>query len=266
MERLQVLKIGGSVLTDKRAGRGELREELLREIFTRIREEVRGPLILVHGGGSEVHRVAVEHGVSRGIGHSTPEGFVRTALEVRRVNLRVTELMLSSGLLPFSVPASLAFRTSGGAIRSANLEPFLASLELGMTPVTCGDVVFDRELGFTVLSGDTIAVYLAVKLRAARIVHATDVDGVLVRDPEGRTRVLPAMDYETHRRTIYTEVPDATGGMATKVEEAFEAVNAGVEVVIVNGLKPERVIGALRGDRVEGTYLVKDLTSFRPRV
>ncbi|MEM2233627.1 MAG: hypothetical protein QXP81_08830, partial [Nitrososphaerota archaeon] len=92
MERLQVLKIGGSVLTDKRAGRGELREELLREIFTRIREEVRGPLILVHGGGSEVHRVAVEHGVSRGIGHSTPEGFVRTALEVRRVNLRVTEL------------------------------------------------------------------------------------------------------------------------------------------------------------------------------
>jgi isopentenyl phosphate kinase len=51
--------------------------------------------------------------------------------------------------------------------------------------------------------------------------------------------------------------------MAAKVEEAFEAVEAGVEVVIVNGLRPERVIGALRGERVEGTYLVRSISPGR---
>ena len=263
MGRLQVLKIGGSVLMDKRSGSRELREELLKELFSRIRDELEGPLILVHGGGTEVHRVAVEYNVAAGAKRSSVEGFARTALEVRRLNLKVTELMMSSGLMPFPIPASLAFRTTGGKIRSANLDPFLASLEHGLIPVTCGDVVFDRELGFTVLSGDSISVYLATKLRAVRIVYATDVDGVLARDPEGRTRLVPLMDYETHRRTVYTEVPDATGGMAAKVEEAFEAVEAGVEVVIVNGLRPERVIGALRGERVEGTYLVRSLSSGR---
>ena len=106
MERLQVLKIGGSVLTDKRSGSNELREGLLREVFSRIRDELAGPLILVHGGGTEVHRVAVEYNVAAGAERSSTEGFVRTALEVRRLNLKVIELMTSSGLLPFSVPAS----------------------------------------------------------------------------------------------------------------------------------------------------------------
>ncbi len=261
MERLQVLKIGGSVLMDKRSGSSDLRQGLLREVFGRIRDELDGPLILVHGGGTEVHRVAVEYNVAAGAKMSSTEGLAKTALEVRRLNLRVAELMISSGLLPFPIPASLAFRTTGGKIRSASLDPFFSSLEHGLIPVTCGDVVFDRELGFTVLSGDSISVHLATKLRAARIVYATDVDGVLARDPDGRTRLVPLMDYETHRRTVYTEVPDATGGMATKVEEAFEAVEAGVEVVIVNGLRPERVIGALKGERVVGTYLVRNLGS-----
>ncbi|MEN3048120.1 MAG: isopentenyl phosphate kinase [Candidatus Caldarchaeales archaeon] len=254
---LSVVKIGGSVLTDKRAGSSELREQLLRETARLLRGQVRDGLILVHGGGHEVHRTALEGRVRLGRSGGTVEGLVRTALVVRRLNQRVTEVLAEEGMPAFSVPASVTFRTSGGKIRSVNLEPFLGCLEEGLVPVTMGDVVFDRELGFTVLSGDSIAVHLAVRLRAKRLVYATDVDGVLVREPGGGTRVSEVLDYEGHRRTQYAEVGDATGGMATKVEEAFEAVEAGVEVVIVNGLFPERVANAVLGLPVLGTRLVR---------
>ncbi|MCS7095278.1 MAG: isopentenyl phosphate kinase [Thaumarchaeota archaeon] len=254
---LSIVKLGGSVLTDKRTGSSELREQLLREIARLLRDHVRDQLILIHGGGTEVHRTALEGRVHLGRGGGTPEGLVKTALVVRRLNQRITELLVDEGIPAFSIPASTIFRTSGGKIRSANLEPFLSGLEEGLVPVTMGDVVFDRELGYTVLSGDSIAVYLAVKLRAKKIVHATDVDGVLIRDREGSTRVAEVLDYEGHKRVQYAGVNDATGGMATKVEEAFEAVASGVEVLIVNGLHPERVVHALLSYPVLGTRLVR---------
>jgi isopentenyl phosphate kinase len=48
---------------------------------------------------------------------------------------------------------------------------------------------------------------------------------------------------------------DVTGGMLGKIREAGTAVEAGVEVQLVNALKPGVVRDALRGEKVACTWL-----------
>jgi isopentenyl phosphate kinase len=249
-----VLKLGGSLVTDKRGG-GGLREEALRRIGAGLATVSGRPLILVHGGGARVHEVAKAQGVA--LGRSSPggvEGLVKTAIETRRLNQAVTEILAEAGLRCLGIPSYTVFQTRAGKIVSAELDALFAALDNGLAPVLSGDVVFDRELGFTVLSGDAISVDLAIRLGAERLVFATDVDGVYDQ-PGGR--VLAELDLRRLAAVRFGDVGDVTGGMAAKVEEALRAAEAGVEVMIVNGLHPSRVLDALLGRPTLGTRIIR---------
>lgn len=250
-----VLKIGGSVLTDKRKNMPELREECIRRLGESLKTIWPKPLIIIHGAGTYGHPLAKEYGLAEG--YKDPrslEGFIKTSSSMRALNNRVVEILNSAGLLCVGIPAGIVFRTRRGTIESMNLDPFLASLDIGLIPVTCGDVTFDSHLKFTVLSGDTIAVHLAKKLSAKTLVFATDVDGVYdYRD--GEKQLIRELRRGDHQKIRYREVEDVTGGMAYKIEKAYEAVEAGVDVRIVNGNHPDRVIDALLGRPTTGTRL-----------
>jgi len=255
MRTLMVLKIGGSVLTDKKSRTPELREEKLMELGRSLRTIWPKPLIIVHGAGAYGHPLAKEYDLNAG--YKDPrslEGFVKTSCSMKTLNNRVVEILNEAGLPCIGIPAGLVFRTRRGAIESMNLDPFLASLDIGVTPVTCGDVVFDGILKFTVLSGDAIAVHIAKKLSAKTLVFATDVDGVYdYRDGEGQ--LIKELKRGEHLRLRYRDVEDVTGGMAAKIERAYKAVEAGVDVRIVNGNHPDRVVESLLGNPAIGTRL-----------
>lgn len=251
-----VLKLGGSLVTEKRRG-GAVREEALKALGAALAGGVEGrPLILVHGGGGRVHDVAAEYRVA--LGSASPhgvEGFVKTSVETRRLNLRITEILSEAGLKCVGIPSSTIFQTRRGIIVSAALDPILAALDQGLAPILNGDVVFDRELGFTVLSGDTVAVDLSLRLGAERLVFATDVDGIFEHPGEG-ARLVEMLDRRTLASVRFGDVGDVTGGMASKVEEALRAAEAGVEVYVVNGLIPSRVLDALLGRETVGTKIL----------
>src|ERR671930_347845 len=50
-------------------------------------------------------------------------------------------------------------------------------------------------------------------------------------------------------------VADVTGGMRRKVIEALKISGSGIDVLMLNGLKPERIINAMIGSNFEGTLL-----------
>lgn len=255
LRELVVLKLGGSLITEKDKPftlRGEVLERLGGELARAGK-----PLIIVHGGGSYAHPLAKRYKVSEGYRSARHlKGFVETSLAVRRLNLEVVGALARSGLPCVGIPAAAVVLTRRARIISCNMEPVLSSLDLGVAPVTCGDVVFDRELGFTVLSGDTIASYLASRLRARRLIYAVDVDGVYVRDRASGEVVLaeelrPGMRVEP----LGGAAEDVTGGMVGKLEEGFRAAESGVEVLVVNGLRKGLVEAAVRGGEVPGTKL-----------
>ena len=257
MSDLVVLKLGGSVITDKKS-----RFSFKGDVMSRISREIARcwptPLVVIHGGGSFGHPIASEYNLNMGFREQRQlEGFVKTIQAMRELNHLVTDTLIKVGIGAVGMPASLVFITSNGVIQTAHLDLVFASLDLGVIPVSCGDAVFDRVRRFTILSGDSIAVYLARALKARRLVFAVDVDGVYEYDREtGEKRLLVTLDYRRHATLLYRDVGDVTGGMFEKVEAAFEAHRAGVEVTLVNGLVEGRIEAAVKGERVDGTKLV----------
>lgn len=258
MSGLVVLKIGGSVITDK-SKPFTYREETVKRIGTEVFRCWPTSLIIIHGGGSFGHPIAKQYEISKGYKELRQlEGFVKTMQAMRELNSLVVKSLVEAGIGAVGMPASLLFVTRNGVIETALLDTLFAALDLGVIPVTCGDVVFDREKKFTVLSGDNIAVYLARRLRAKRLVFAIDVDGVYEISREtGDKKLLEELDRRKHSTLLYQEADDVTGGLFNKVDEAFNAVNDGIEVLIVNGLVEGRVEAAVKGKPVKGTKLVK---------
>jgi acetylglutamate kinase len=100
------------------------------------------------------------------------------------------------------------------------------------------------------INADTFAGAIAGALGAARLLFLTDVDGVLGRDRK-LIKELTAADARAM-------IADGTisGGMIPKVETCIEALEKGVEgVVILNGKTPHAVLLELFTDHGAGTLI-----------
>ena len=102
------------------------------------------------------------------------------------------------------------------------------------------------------INADTVAGALAGALEAKRMLLLTDVSGVLDKDGE----LIRQMTVKEAKAAIQTGV--ATGGMIPQLETAIEAVEAGVEaVVILDGRKPHAMLVELFTEHGAGTLICK---------
>lgn len=247
MDEMAVVKLGGSVITEKSEPLS-FRREVVDRLARELKQSHVSPLILVHGGGSFGHPVAQEHRIKEGLRRpGQVPGFARTVLQMRDLNDRIVEAANKVGLSAVGFPASTMFVTEGGRIVSASLDAFLTCLEAKMTPVTCGDAVFDRAKTFTILSGDQIAVYLSIRLNARRLIFLVDVDGVYTFKPGTRAPVLLPVYHGSEGLASFEAAgqEDVTGGIAGKLDEALAAAERGIDVCVANGLVPGRLLDLL---------------------
>jgi isopentenyl phosphate kinase len=110
--------------------------------------------------------------------------------------------------------------------------------------------VTDLRNGFAILSGDQLAAYLAIKLKASRLIFGTDVDGIFDSNPKlnPRARLLSDLTVTSAARFASkargSTAPDVTGGMAGKIREAVAVASRGIPVYFVNLTKNERLKAA----------------------
>lgn len=254
-----IVKIGGSVITDKKRPFTVRKRDL-----SRLAHEVskcKSPLIVVHGGGSFGHPIADRYKLKEGYRHPLQRtGIALTRLAMNRLNACVVYALYSAGVPAISVQPSACMTLKNGKIASADLKPLMKMLELGMVPVLYGDVVPDIARGVSILSGDSIVAYLARKLRAERVIVGVDVDGVYTANPKIRkdARLLRVITPTTWRKLSFTadeETKDVTGGMGYKIKELLELAKIGIESEIVNALKPGVVRRVLTGKKGLGTIV-----------
>ncbi|MCI0497911.1 MAG: isopentenyl phosphate kinase family protein [Thermoplasmata archaeon] len=250
-----VIKLGGSVITDK-AGERALRKDRLASLAGAIAgmdEEV----VVVHGAGSFGHPLAKRSGVGSGP-HEERRSLdaSRIGRDVRELDLAVVDALIAAGRPTVSVPPSAIVVTRARAVETFFRDALVGWMERGFTPVTFGDIVFDRALGVAIVSGDALMYELARSLGARMAVFVSDVDGVFDRDPreEGATLldvVSPSDDVG------FGEVArDVTGALHGKLGWMFRTAEAGVETWMVNGKHPERLAALQRGEGVRGTRVV----------
>jgi isopentenyl phosphate kinase len=259
-----ILKIGGSVITDKN---GELTART--EDINRLAEEIQKAnvknLIIVHGGGSFGHPTAKKYGIKDGMKEDTQKvGFAETHHVMTVLNGLVMDSLVRHNIPALSVTPSSCIITENGRIRYFEDAVLKMLLKMGFVPVLYGDATLDEKMGFTVLSGDQIVSHLARKFDAGKIVIGVDTDGLYDADPKVAKNAklyahLTLSELEKIKGALgKSTAADVTGGMLGKIAELIPAIKQRIPVAIVNAAKPNRVYKALMGEAVEGTVIEKE--------
>ena len=257
---LIVIKLGGAAITDK----ARLSVINRRTIASTARVlATRRDYMLVHGAGSFGHIPVRKYGLEGPIrSHGQLIGYAKTKASLLKLESEVVSILAQERIPVAPVAASSCLMADQGRIISQNFEMIASMLKLGLVPCIGGDLVQDISLGASVVSGDQIAVNLAMAFHAHTVIFGTDVDGLFTADPklDHKARLISTLDItklqEWARKAGPASAPDASGGMKGKLTEVLPAVRAGIRVVIVNLNHPERLRKAMAGEPVKGTTIV----------
>jgi len=258
-----ILKIGGSVITDKNA---ELTART--QIIDRLAEETKrantNNLIIVHGGGSFGHPAAQRNSIKEGFKNpSQLIGFAETHHFMTVLNGLVMDSLIVHNIPAVSVTPSSCIATENGRVKYFEDTPLRILLKTNFLPVLYGDAVLDVKLGFTVLSGDQLVSALALRFNATRIIIGSDVDGLYNADPKKEKNAkmfthLTLEELKNQQGIGKSTACDVTGGMLGKIVELVPAIEHGIPVSILNATKPNAVFKALKKEKVDGTLIEKE--------
>lgn len=259
---LTLIKLGGSVITDKEKPR-TIRTQVLERLVKEIKEagaKTSCAYIVGHGQGSFAHEPASRYKTMDGfVSDESKYGMCVTHDSAMQLNRIVVAAFLAAGVPALSYPMSATLVTSHKKMTSwsANvLEEYLAK---GLLPISGGDVMVDTEKGCTIWSTEQVLGCMAEYFLKSedylveRVVHVTEVSGVL--DCTGEVVAhLTAKNWPELQQAIgATKGFDVTGGMGHKIEESLELARQGVDVRIISGLQPGLLYETLLGKHVGGT-------------
>ena len=242
-----ILKLGGSVITNKNADEGVVRTETLLQIAKEI-SGYRGKIIIVHGAGSFGHTYAKKYGLDW---HFDSEGVIVTHESVKKLAAIVVDSLSHFGVKAVAVHPMCCAACKTGRIGSMYLDNINLMLERGFVPVLHGDVVMDSDRGASILSGDQIVSYLAKKLFVTRLGLGSAEEGVLGMDGKPIPELTPR-NFEEFRKCIgASDSTDVTGGMLGKVCELLELSKTScITSYIFNASKAGNIYRFLSGESI----------------
>jgi len=257
MTELILLKIGGSIITEKDVSEPKINTKNLRRICKEIAEGYEDgsiKLIIVHGAGSYGHPIVKRTGIHEGI--TRPEqvlSFAQTQVLQNILNSEVCQVLQEFHLPAIPVQPSASAIMEKKRILSLNFEVIRDFLELSLIPVLFGVPAFDKTQKCSILSGDQLIVFLARKLNPQKIIFATNVDGILGKDQQLIEKIT-SDDFESIQDSFYeTSYDDVTGSMAGKISELKSLT--GLKSYIINGNKNDLIRNILKGKNVRGTVI-----------
>jgi len=247
MDNLTILKIGGSVITDKN------KEETARHSqMQRISKEIakaksqKNNLILIHGAGSFGHIQAKKFDLNNSF---DPKGVLLTHNAVKDLNGIFLNFLSKEDLSVAPIHPMSCTVLKGGRITSIFTEQIKLMLKSDIIPVLHGDVVFDLDGGVRILSGDQIVTYLAEEMKAKSVGLGSNVDGIMVEDKVVE-KITPQVFEDIKHHLGGSENIDVTGGMSGKVNELLKLAKSGISSCIFNASVKNEVGGFLSGMQV----------------
>jgi len=259
-----ILKLGGSAITDKTV-EASPKNEIINRLAGEIKRADLDNLIVIHGGGSFGHPIAAKYGIQGGYKEDLTQkvGYAETHHMMTILNGIVMDALILHENPVVSVAPSNCMVTENGKIKNFDDTVLKAMSKLALTPVMYGDAVMDEKLGFTILSGDQLVTYLALKYNAEKIVIGVDTDGIFETDPKTtpeakQIKHLTLTELKTLQPKLGKTVgTDVTGGMAGKIAELIPAVEAGIPVTVTGATKSLSIYRALTDQSVLGTVIEK---------
>ena len=246
-----IIKLGGSVITDKSkkySFRKEASDRLSKEI-----KKANKKVIIVHGAGSFGHILAKKYDLNSG--HKNDEqlrGFSLTHTMVQKLNTMVLDSLHENAIDAVSISPHSVLKLDDHKPLKFNIEIFKDSIEKGFTPVTFGDVVLDKKLGFSICSGDLLIQLFAEYFKPEKIIFVLDEDGIYTSNPKINKNAKLIKSTTLDALNNYTTSADAhadvTGGMGGKIGVISNISKLGIDTILLNGNKPDRLYKVLVGE------------------
>ncbi|MFA7209469.1 MAG: isopentenyl phosphate kinase [Parcubacteria group bacterium] len=268
MDPLYILKIGGSVATHKDREGVSVRTDLLGKIarsIKRAQAKKKFDLILIHGAGAAGHQMAKKYGLENGsVGDSGKfKGSLLCNLEIQKLDNAVLEVFVSNGMEVFPIRTSSVIVQKNKGIGYFDTRMIEESLNRGCPPMLYGEMVFDSELDMSACSGDTIAVFLARKMKAEKIFFASDIDGIFDRDPHRHSDAklvenigLKEILNSDKIKISGSHSVDVTGGLGGKIKSLGLKHGSHLKTVeIFNGLEGKNFENVLLGKNFPHTVI-----------
>lgn len=264
-QKLIIIKLGGSIITQKDNSIPKIRATAIKQICHEIKLLVgqnKYQLILVHGGGSFGHSLAKKYDLTKGIRNKnsyTKIGIAETALSMKFLNNIVVKSLNQCGIITIGLSPISFITQTNGKLNNFNINIIKDILDLNIIPVLYGDVVTDKKLGCSIVSGDIIVSYLAHKLKADKVIFLSDVDGIFDDDPKKnpQAKLIIKVNNKNLKQVLSgiksSGRDDVTGEMAGKILSIQKNLK-NTEVIIANGLKQGNLLKAL-GQSPIGTKL-----------
>ncbi|MHA1969115.1 MAG: isopentenyl phosphate kinase [Candidatus Hodarchaeales archaeon] len=269
-----IIKIGGSCISDK----GLLLEALkskttevsdiiqlkidtidqiaedLGEVFRSLKK-----IIVLTGVGTPGHYTVLKYKLHKGNDNTFEQhlGLLEAQIAVNRLRQEFLEAFLRHKLPVVQFYASSIYESDKIRITRGftdNIERFLS---LGMVPVISGDMVPDKTMGYSVLSGDQILADLAKRFKPKKIIYGSDVDGVFETDPKlnPNSNLIPELTKKELEENIsLISGSDASGQMGGKLLEIKNLMDTGFkEIILLNLTKKNRLQEVLNLESVPFT-------------
>jgi len=261
--QLIIIKIGGSVLTDKSQVKSAFRQKIARQLIAQIvqaQKKARFDLILVHGAGAYPHYLTTKYRLDEGFaGRQSAKGFALVKNELFKLNDFFRNECLKRGLIVCTVQPSALIVTSSGKIKRFHTEFIESLLKIDIVPLLMGDDSIDEVKGISMLSGDQIVAYLGRKFKADKIIYVSDVQGIFDKNPKlNKDAKLIKVINRKNLKSVLDNIEilnkrDASGEMKGKIL-AIAANLSGFDVRIVSGLSGSYLRDVLLG-RDAGTSI-----------
>lgn len=135
-------------------------------------------------------------------------------------------------------------------------------LELGALPIINeNDTVATEQI--EIGDNDTLAAIVGKSVQAELVILLTDIDGLFTADPhkDSDGKLIPLVEEitpEIMELAGGAGSRQGTGGMATKLIAAQIATDAGCDMVIANGKRPEILYQILEGEAVGTRFVGKN--------
>lgn len=237
---LSVIKAGGNVLDSPEA------LEAFLDVFAAMAQD----RILVHGGGVMASQTMRSLGIEPRMVDGrriTDEETLKVAVSVyagwlnktivAKLQARGCNAIGLSGADGSVIDAAIRPKTPVdygyvGDVKAVDVNFLELLLQQGYTPVLCA-VTHDRKGTLLNTNADTIASSVAkamAELRQVTLTYCFEKNGVLM-DPEDGNSVIPYID-----KPLFEELKASgtvSAGMIPKLDNAFAAIDAGVEKVII---------------------------------
>jgi isopentenyl phosphate kinase len=258
------IKLGGSLITDKRA-----ESSFRAEVAARIAAEIRAALdvkpdlrlLIGHGSGSFGHVAAKRYDTMNGVRTAEQwRGYAQVANVAAELNGLMTRTLQEAGVPVLRLQPSASALARDGEIVDMALHPITSALGHGLIPLVYGDVALDEVRGGTIISTETVFTYLAQHMPVTEILELGDTDGVYDTDGAVIAQITPATFGQYAAALGGSAGTDVTGGMRTKVQDLLRLVEAidRLQVRIMSGTQAGLLTKVLLGERAVGTRIVQD--------